>query len=149
MRKLALVPIFVLLLGGVQAVVLDSHIYAKHVLWHCCTAGMCNSKCYCCYQNFYCGCVVPDDDAIHSDVHAADVTVNIRGSREPRAFAVSKLNADDRLQVMMSSRRARNHFALRVLDGYENGLKVWCPGTAANTEPDEKIAFNNAEKEKQ
>lgn len=143
MRKLILVPVFVLLLGGIQAVVPGSHVSAKHRLWHCCSPGMCDTGCYCCNKTIYCTCAVPDDVSIHPDVHADNVTVNIRRTREPRAFAVSKLNAADTLHILMSGSRARGKFVFRLLEGYENGLKVWCPGAEVNSGSDNVVALND------
>jgi hypothetical protein len=125
MRKLMLVPMVVILFSGVQSF-LSSQTYAKHVPWHCCTAGMCDSGCYCCNQSPFCRCVVSDPEAIESQQHEYEGVVDIRQVRELRPFNIANSNFTLRLRTMMATMRVRGN--LKLLDGYENGLKVWCPG---------------------
>jgi len=126
MRKLTFVSIFVLCLSGP---LMQQPTYAKHVLWHCCSCGMCDSTCYCKYQTPYCFCTVPDDEGIHPDHHMKETTVQIRPMREFRAFNVAESNISERLKTLMASQSAQRQFTLKVLDQFENGIKMWCPGS--------------------
>jgi len=141
MRKLTLVLIFTLLLGGLQVVILDGPGYAKHRLWHCCSPGMCSSGCYCCNQTMYCTCVVPDGEDIESHHHADEATVDIRGIRESRAFNVAQSDINERLQTLMAGARAQGNLALKVLDNFENGLRMWCPGSEHKIQSDNTVAM--------
>ena len=127
MRRLMLVLMFVFFLGALQTVIPDSPVSARHYPWHCCTCGMCDSGCYCKGQTIYCTCNVTDDEGIHPGHHEDEVTIDIRGMNERRAFMIAQMNLDERLQTMITRGRSNRHFALKVLEGYENGLKIWCP----------------------
>jgi len=49
--------------------------------------------------------------------------------KDSRVFMTAQMNIDQRLRIMTSRERSSGHLALKVLDGYEKGLKVWCPGS--------------------
>ena len=147
MRKLMLVPVFVIVLGGLQTVALDNQVHAKHRLWHCCTPGMCDTTCYCCWKTAYCTCVVPDAEPIDSHHHADEITVDIRRLSEPRAFNIADSNFAERLETLMAGVRARGLVTLKILDGNESSLKVWCPGSDKSIHQDNTVALRIAEKE--
>jgi hypothetical protein len=141
MRMLTLVPVFILLLAGVQGTVLNDSAYAKHRLWHCCSCGMCDSTCWCKGQTIYCTCVVPDGEDIESHHYADEVAVDIRGIRESRAFNVAKSDINESLQTLMAGTRAQGNLALKVLDNFDNGLRMWCPGSENKIQSDNTVAM--------
>src|SRR5215831_17497678 len=129
MRRLILLPMLVVFLGGLQTVITDGSVYAIHELWHCCSCGMCDSDCYCAYESPFCYCAAPEGQGIRPGHHEDEVTIDIRGMKDSRVFMTAQMNIYQRLRIMTSRERSSGHLALKVLDGYEKGLKVWCPGS--------------------
>ena len=129
MRKVTLVPVFILFLASIQGLIPSGQANARHTPWHCCTPGMCDGTCWCCGMTIYCTCkVVEDDEPLGRHGHGDDVTLNMSGRGESRAFHIVMSNIDDRLQKFIKKDRISINAPLRLLSGVETRLHLWCPG---------------------
>jgi hypothetical protein len=145
MRKVTLVPVFVLFLATIQWLMPDGQANARHNLWHCCTPGMCNSTCWCCGMTIYCTCkAVEDDEGFKRHGHGDDVTLNMSGQGEPRAFDIVMRNIDERLQVLMKTNRIPISTHERLFGSVKTRLKLWCPGMDDDLHESEPSAVQTA-----